>query len=206
VTSLVGQAITFDLRDNRQDPTDGFFARLGNDFAGLGGSVHYVRSRLEAGTYFPFGKDYVLSLTGETGYITPFNDEKVRIQDRFFVGGDNLRGFESAGIGPRDVTVESADSLGGQMYYLGSTEFSYPLGLPSEFDIRGKAFIDAGTLRKADTSSAGETDSGAIRISAGVGLAWKSPFGPIRIDLAKPLKKEEFDKTELIHFSFGTKF
>jgi outer membrane protein insertion porin family len=206
VTSLVGQSLIYDLRDNRQDPSEGLFARLSNDLAGLGGSVEYFRTRLEGGVYFPFAKDYVLSLTGEAGYIFPFDNDKVRIQDRFFVGGDNLRGFESAGVGPRDVNVENEDALGGQLYYVASTEFSYPLGLPSEFDIRGKAFIDAGTLRKAETDLATFTDTGSIRISVGVGLAWRSPFGPIRIDLAKPIKKEEFDKTELIHFSFGTRF
>ena len=206
VTSLIGQTLIYDLRDNRQDPTDGWFSRLGTDFAGLGGSVHYVRARLESGVYFPLGRDYTIAVTGEGGYVVPFSDDTVRIQDRFFVGGDNLRGFESAGIGPRDVNTEEADALGGQLYYLASTEFTYPLGLPSEFDIKGKAFVDAGTLRKADTPAAGFTDTGSIRISVGVGLAWKSPFGPIRIDLAKPLKKEEFDKTELIHFSFGTRF
>ena len=206
VTSLIGQSIIYDLRDNRQDPTEGWFARVGNDLAGLGGSVHYVRSKLDAGAYFPFGKDYVLSVSGETGYIYPLKNDEIRIGDRFFVGGDNLRGFQSAGVGPRDVSVASEDALGGNLYYVSTTEFSYPLGLPSEFAILGKAFIDVGTLRKADTELASGTDTGSLRVSAGVGLAWKSPFGPIRIDLAKALRKEEFDKTELIHFSFGTRF
>jgi len=80
------------------------------------------------------------------------------------------------------------------------------LGLPSEFDIKGKAFVDAGTLRIAKTQFAGNTDTGKIRLAAGVGLAWKSPFGPIRVDLAQAIVKEPFDETELVHFSFGTRF
>ena len=128
------------------------------------------------------------------------------LRNRFFLGGDNLRGFASAGVGPRDTSVTTNDALGGALYYLASSELTYPLGLPSEFDIKGKAFVDAGTLRLAHTSLSGSTDTGKVRLSAGVGLAWKSPFGPIRIDLSKPIVKEEFDVTELIHFSFGTRF
>jgi outer membrane protein insertion porin family len=88
----------------------------------------------------------------------------------------------------------------------GATEFSFPLGLPSEFAILGKAFVDVGTLRLADTPQAGITDTGSLRASAGFGLAWKSPFGPIRVDLARPVLKEDFDETELVRFSFGTRF
>jgi outer membrane protein insertion porin family len=206
VTSLIGQTLMYDLRDNRNDPTEGWFARLGNDVAGLGGSIHFLRTKLDTGVYFPLGKDYVLGLTAETGYVSGLQGDTVKIADRFFLGGDNLRGFQSAGVGPRDPTVVTRDALGGELYYVGSTELTYPLGLPSEFDIKGKAFIDAGSLRKARTELAGSTDTGSLRMGAGVGLAWKSPFGPIRIDLAKAILKEDFDITELIHFSFGTRF
>ena len=206
VTSLIGQSIIYDVRDNRQDPTDGWFARLGTDFAGLGGSVFYVRNRVDSGVYFPITKDYIVAVTGEAGYIFPWAGDEVNIADRFFVGGDNLRGFKSAGIGPRDLSSANNDALGGELYYVGSTELTYPLGLPSEFDIKGKAFVDAGTLRIANTPFAGNTDTGKIRLSAGLGLAWKSPFGPIRIDLAQAIVKEPFDETEIIHFSFGTRF
>jgi outer membrane protein insertion porin family len=206
VTSLIGQSIIYDARDNRQDPTDGWFGRLGTDFAGLGGSIHYLRNRLDGGYYIPLSKDYIVALTGEAGYIFGLQGDRINIADRFFVGGDNLRGFSSAGIGPRDTSVSSNDSLGGELYYVGSAELTYPLGLPSEFDIQGKAFVDAGTLRIAKTALAGNTDTGKIRFSAGVGLAWKSPFGPIRVDLALPIVKEEFDETEIVHFSFGTRF
>ena len=205
-TSAISQTIIYDRRDNRIDPTDGWFGRLSNDVSGLGGSVHYIRSKIDGGFFIPLTKDYILATTAETGYIFDFRGKDLRIVDRFFVGGDNLRGFASAGVGPRDVTSANNDSLGGALYYVGSSELTYPLGLPSEFDIKGKAFVDAGTLRLAGTPLSGATDTGKIRLSVGVGLAWKSPFGPIRIDLAKPIVKEEFDVTELVHFSFGTRF
>ena len=79
--------------------------------------------------------EWVLGFTGEAGYIFGWNGQNVLIQDRFFVGGDNLRGFQSAGIGPRDSV--SGDALGGQKYYLGSVTLGVPLGLPKEFGISG---------------------------------------------------------------------
>jgi outer membrane protein insertion porin family len=128
----------------------------------------------------------------------------VRIGDRFYVGGDNLRGFDDAGIGPRDRVTD--DALGGTTYYTGSIELSFPLGLPREFAILGKAFADFGSLWDAETPIAGDTDTKSIRASIGVGLAWRSPFGPIRVDLAHPVIKEDFDETEVVRFSFGTRF
>jgi outer membrane protein insertion porin family len=205
-TSLFGTSLTYDVRDNRFDPREGWFVSPGVDLAGLGGTVHYVRTRVSGGYFYPISKTYSLGVTGETGYIVPLRGETVRIGDRFFLGGDNLRGFATAGVGPRDVASSSKDALGGNYFYTGSVELSFPLGLPSEFAITGKAFVDAGSIGKADTPVAGSTDTGSLRASAGVGIAWRSPFGPVRIDVATPLLKENFDETEVIRFSFGTRF
>jgi outer membrane protein insertion porin family len=141
------------------------------------------------------------------------------LQDRFFVGGDNLRGFAPAGIGPRDST--SGDALGGNKYYTGSLALGVPLPLPKELGVSGRVFSDFGSLWSNDQSHLSLTpaqlvatggvqpvivDSTAIRASAGVGVSWKSPVGPILLDLAIPLKKESFDKTQIFHVSFGTRF
>ncbi|HEX9836352.1 MAG TPA: outer membrane protein assembly factor BamA [Alphaproteobacteria bacterium] len=202
-TSLIGQSLLYDKRDNRIDPTDGYFVRVGTDFAGLGGTVTYVRGLLEGTYYYPVADQYVLSVSSQVGRIVGIG-ETVRIGDRFFVGGENLRGFDDAGVGPRDRVSE--DALGGTMYYTGSVELSFPLGLPSEFAILGKAFADFGSLWDAETPIATDTDTKSIRASVGVGLAWRSPFGPIRVDFAKPVIKENFDVTEIVRFSFGTRF
>src|SRR5208282_1196532 len=145
--------------------------------------------------------------------------EQVLLQDRFFVGGDNLRGFAPAGIGPRDSTT--GDALGGNKYYTGSLALGVPLGLPKELGITGRIFTDFGTLWGNDQANIPLTpaqvaatggvvpviqDSPAIRATAGVGVSWKSPVGPIRLDVGYPIKKESFDKTQLFHVSFGTRF
>ncbi len=117
---------------------------MGNDFAGVGFGVDYVRNKANFGYYYSVAPEWVLSLTGEAGDIFGWNGQQVLIQDRFFVGGDNLRGFQSAGIGPRDSV--SGDALGGQKYYLGSVTLGVPLGLPKELGISGRVFTDFGTL------------------------------------------------------------
>ena len=111
-TSEIGQVLLYDRRDDRLDPSGGYYASLGNDFAGVGFGVDYVRNKVNAGYYYSVFPEWVLSVTGEAGYISGWGGQNVLIQDRFFVGGDNLRGFQSAGIGPRDSV--SGDALGGQ--------------------------------------------------------------------------------------------
>jgi outer membrane protein insertion porin family len=150
----------------------------------------------------------VLSLTAEGGYIFGL-DDNVRIEDRFFVGGDNLRGFANGGIGPRDSITR--DALGGNIYYVGSLTLGFPLGLPQELGLSGRVFSDFGSLWKIDqptttTTTATVLDVKSIRVSAGVGVSWQSPLGPIRVDLGAPVKRESFDKTEVFRVSFGTRF
>src|SRR6185503_1667057 len=174
---------------------------------------------VSAGYYYSVAPEWVLGITGEAGDVRGWGGQKVLLQDRFFVGGDNLRGFAPAGIGPRDTI--SGDALGGNKYYVGSVALGVPLGLPKELGISGRIFTDFGSLWGNDQKNIALTptqlasiggvqpnilDSSAIRASAGVGVSWKSPVGPIRLDLAYPLKKASFDRTQIFHVSFGTRF
>src|SRR5258708_12437560 len=92
--------------------------------------------------------EWLLGCTGEGGDVRGWGGQKVLLQGRFFVGGDNLRGFAPAGIGPRDIV--SSDALGGNKYYVGSVALSVPLGLPKELGITGRVFTDFGTLFSND--------------------------------------------------------
>jgi outer membrane protein insertion porin family len=203
VSSIIGQELLYDQRDDRFDPTEGYYLRLINDFAGIGGDVTFLRNRVGAGYYYPVVDEWVASLTGELGYIQDFG-EQIRIQNRFFIGGETLRGFASAGIGPRDITT--GDALGGREYAIGSAQLTFPSGLPKELGIRGSLFSDFGTLRDPDTTGPEVVDVDSIRVSIGLGAVWRSPFGPIRVSVAVPVRKEEFDETELFRFSFGSRF
>ena len=177
---------------------------LDYDGAGLGGSEKFVKTRMTGGTFYPIAPDWVVSAIGEVGYVHGLFGKDVRLANRFFLGGDNLRGFKPGGVGPRDNTT--GDSLGANKYYAGTLEVSFPFGLPREFGIRGRAFTDFGSAWDVDLSGPTYWTSTAIRVSAGVGVSWKSPFGPVRIDLGIPIKKEAFDDKQLIRFSFGTRF
>jgi outer membrane protein insertion porin family len=205
LTSSVGQEITYDTRDNIFLPTEGFYVRLATEFAGIGGDVDYLRNSIGSGFFVPVsGDQWVLSLETNTGYIFGWSGNDVRINDRFFIGGDDLRGFKLAGVGPRDLATD--DPLGGNLFMTASTELRFPLGLPDELGVTGRTFFDAGTVSKSDSKGAGIVDSGSLRTSAGVGLAWQSPFGPVRIDFAQAISKEDYDETEFFRFSFGTRF
>ncbi|HKW55107.1 MAG TPA: outer membrane protein assembly factor BamA, partial [Stellaceae bacterium] len=202
-TSAVGQVLLYDKRDNRLDPSAGYFGQLGVDVAGLGGDVRYVRTLLSGGYFYSVAPQWVLSLTGEGGYIVGI-DDIVRIEDRFFVGGDNLRGFATGGIGPRDL--QTNDALGGNIYYVGTVSLGFPVGLPQELGITGRVFSDFGSLFNLDEKGDTIADPHAVRVSAGFGVSWASPLGPIKLDFALPVKRESFDKKQIFRIGFGTRF
>ncbi|MDX2113293.1 MAG: outer membrane protein assembly factor BamA [Alphaproteobacteria bacterium] len=204
VNSSIGQSFTYDDRDNKFNPTRGTTVRLSQEFAGLGGDSRYLKHDVKAAYFYPVYPKWVASVSGTGGYIFGLGGKDVRINDRFFVGGDDLRGFRTAGIGPRDVATD--DALGGNAYYTSSVELKFPLGLPEEVGLSGAVFGDAGSLWKIDDNGAGIFDESALRTSAGVGVLWTSPFGPIRVDFARAISKQDEDQTETFRFSFGTRF
>ncbi len=208
VTSSFGQSLTYDTRDSKLDPTLGFLSHLDTDIAGAGGSRNWFRVKLGGTQYYPIAEKWVISGTGEAGEIWGI-DQSTRINERFFLGGDTLRGFEYAGVGPRDNNSAYQDALGGNKFARGTVDLATPTPLPPEFGIKGHIFTDTGILGKSgETPIAGSPISNdqSIHLSSGVGITWDSPFGPIRLDYAEPILYQSFDKIEHIHFSFGTKF
>jgi outer membrane protein insertion porin family len=204
ITSLIGQTLTYDSRDSRINPTEGWLASLATDVAGLGGDAQFVRGRLTGKTYYTIADDWVISFLGEGGIVQGWSDENVAINDRFFIGGSTLRGFDNAGIGPRDLATD--DALGGNRFVRGSAELTFPIPFTEDLGLKGHAFSDAGTLWEVDSSGSGIEDEASLRLSAGVGISWRSPLGPVRVDVAQPLIKEDFDEEEVFRFSFGTRF
>src|SRR4051794_12954976 len=210
--SQLGQTISLDYRDSRVDPHDGFLVRVGTDFAGIGGTAHYVRSKLDGSYYIPLewltgDEDWTLALQGGVGYLAQVGGYQEKIIDRFFLGGDNLRGFQSGGAGPHAVGTTSVDSIGGRFLYTGTAEVRFPLPISPDLGISGRAFVDVGSLYKVDTIP-GTTvyDSPALRVGTGVGISWKTPFGLINIDVAQAVAKQKYDQTQLFRFGFGTRF
>jgi len=201
--SVIGHDMAYDRRNSSIDPTDGYLIRFGNDFAGVGGSVSFFRTEIGGIYYQSITDSIVASASGEVGHIVGVGDD-VRVTDRFFLGGDNLRGFEDGGAGPRDVVAD--DALGGQQRANATLEVLFPIGLPEEFGVKGAAFTDVGYLTETDDSGSEIQDTGSIRASIGVGIAWNSPFGPVRVDLSEAVLDEEFDEKEFFRLNFGTRF
>lgn len=205
-TLALGQRLTYDNRDSILDPTNGWYLWLDGEVTGFGGDSQYVSGKTGASYYYPVMDQVVLNLLGEVGAIEGYNDEDVAINERYYVGGTTLRGFERSGIGPRDITT--TDALGGKRFYRGTVELGFPIGLPEELGIRGHAFNDVGSLFDLDGAANDPSveDESSLRASAGIGLSWRSPFGPIRVDYAIPYAKENYDQEESFQFNFGTRF
>lgn len=215
ITSSLGYTVRLDRRNDPQRPTRGFYVELSQDLAGVGGDVNYLRSETGGGWYYGFNKDFVFSATGNAGYIAGWRGDTVRINDRFYRGGNNFRGFETAGIGPRDTTYQRGDALGGKLYAIGTMELTVPTFLPEQYGIKAALFTDFGTLGLLDDvdrqSVPGVIDPNirddlSLRASAGLSIFWKSPMGPIRFDFSQVLAKEDYDKTETFRFSTSTRF
>lgn len=201
--STLGQTLSYDRRNSRVDPTDGGVISYGIDYTGVGGDFQFVTNKIDGAYYFPVYDQVTLKTATSLSMINNFGDN-MRVDDRLFLGGDSLRGFANGGVGPRDISTD--DALGGMKSASATIELLFPIGLPEEYGIRGTAFTDAGTLYDLEDSGANIVDSNSVRVGSGVGMSWRSPFGPIRIDFAKALVKESYDKTEVFRVNFGTRF
>lgn len=318
LTSSIGYSLVHDSLNSRLRPSAGQRLTLSQDFAGLGGSVKYIRTRIDADKYWGLGSGFIFSLGIEGGYIHSLEKsrgvgiDKVRLTDRFYLGEPQFRGFDIRGVGPRvqrvpyvitngvqalstDRNSISDDALGGRAYYLGRAELEIPLPASArELGLRPSFFIDVGGLfgltrpqltapfqQATDASgtplfnpdgsktllplptldgfnrqlyqvpngtidapianggafttcaigysatSGGEctgTSTNVIqqntnyfvenffgnswkpRLSIGFGVNWNSPFGPLRIDVAKVLMKQKGEDDKLLTFNVGTQF
>lgn len=210
-TSSVTHSIAWDTRDNRFTPTRGFVLSMSNEFAGLGGSETFIKNQFTGAWYNEVLPDVVVSLIGRAGVLNGIGQD-TSILERFTLGGQRLRGFETAGVGPRDLDTD--DALGGNYFYTGTVELAFPLGLPEDLGIKGRLFGEAGSVFGLDNdrvfNSSGNlvnvANDSAIRASVGFGISWQSPFGPLTIDLGFPVMKEDYDKEQLVFFSFGSQF
>lgn len=176
LTSSLGYTLLYDDRDNRIRPTRGQSFGISQDFAGLGGDVKYIKTRINADKYFRITGNFVLGLSIEGGYIHPLEDrgsealgiDDVRLTDRWYLGEPQMRGFDIRGVGPRvqriffdgdvvdGVAVNTPrlgrnqiqdDAIGGRFYYLGRAEVQIPLGSGAkELGLRPSVFVDVGSV------------------------------------------------------------
>ena len=210
VVSQVGHDLIYDKRDSAIDPTKGGYISFSTDFAGLGGTVRHFTNQLTAGYYVALDRDrdFVVRVRGSYGLVLPAG-KPLRIMDQFFMGGSNVRGFEEAGVGPRDKNT--GDAIGGQQFFVTNLELSFPLG-PYDFGLKGFVFNDWGSLWDSASSSGPnahliQSNAFYLRATVGVGLRWRSPIGLIGFSLGKVVRKVKgADRTQVFRLNYGTDF
>jgi outer membrane protein insertion porin family len=155
ISSIFGYSFSWDRRNDPITPTGGFDVSFSQDLAGVGGDVKYLRTDVRANFYKGLYKNVIASATLAGGYIRGWGGDDVTINDRYFKGNFDFRGYDNAGIGPRLAEVDGEtgqvtrrlNALGGNAFGLASAEVSFPVGVPN---LLGSLFIEAGTVGLLD--------------------------------------------------------
>lgn len=197
---------TFDSRDNLLFPNRGVLQKLSGEVSVPGLDLEYYKLEYQHAWYKDVFKDIVVMLNGELGYADSYGNNKYPFFKNFFAGGVNsVRGFENGTLGPRDIDPATGNdfSVGGTTRIVGNAEVFVPVPLIKDSkSFRLSAFFDIGRVFGDEES----INFGDLRYSTGVGVSWFSPFGPLKLVLAKPLNEEDGDQTQTLQFQFGQQF
>ena len=205
VTSAVSHTLLSDTTDSFFNPKSGNRWRFTNSFAGIGGDAAFFKSIFNSKSYFPINyNDYTFAVKTGLGMTTGF-DEKITSSNRFALGGQTLRGFDSSGVGPRDTGNNQA--VGGNYFYNLSFELRSDEWMPDDTGIEWIVFSDIGSLWGTDykTGVQGYNDS-EPRITTGLGFGMTTPVGPLQLLWGFPLSSKNYDLEETFQFSIGTSF
>jgi outer membrane protein insertion porin family len=209
ITSSIGYTYSYDNRIEGINPRGGVLLRFSQDFAGLGGDTKYISTTaLALAEQRVLNEEVTLRAIFEGGYLESLGDDPSRVTERFF-GNGKIRGFESNGIGPRDLGAVNRDALGGNAFAVVRLEADFPLGLPEEYGITGGAFLDVGSVWSLDDTAGtgGPVDDAArLRASLGLSFLWDTPIGPLRFNFSRPLKKEPYDLEQSFDLTIATTF
>lgn len=186
-----------DTRDSLIRPTAGGYTRASSELAG--GDLQYYRLVLQQQWYRPLTADLTLHLAGEIGYAAGYGGLPMPFFKNFYAGGPgSVRGFRAFSLGPQDI---DGNAIGGNRKATGTAEILFPMpGASRDPSLRLAAFLDAGQVY------ANKFELSELRYSAGFGLFWGSPIGPLRLSFGYPLNPESGDDIQRLQFTFGTGF
>jgi len=194
-TSSITPTIVRDSRDNFLDPHTGSRNSLYVTYAGLGGDNNFVKGNVDSTWYLPLGET-TFSVRGRFGYATGISGKALPLYERFYVGGIyTVRGLGFGEAGPRD---NNGDVIGGTKQVIFNAEYIFPL--VSELRLKGVIFFDAG--RAYDSSK----DLGDLRYTAGGGIRWISPIGPLRLEWGYNIDRKPEENRSRWEFTFGSFF
>lgn len=203
--TIFENSMSYNNFNNPLYPTDGIAAIFVKSIALPISDTKFFKNEMRALHSKTIGKSFVLKSLIRAGMIKGYQDQEVKINNRFFIGMNEIRGFDVNGIGPRDRITEEA--LGGNVYFVAKTQIERGIGFLPQFDLKWSLFVDSGTLFGIDKDSNDNImDSRTLRVSSGAGLSWVSPIGPMRIDYGIPIIKKDFDKTKRVRFTIGWNF
>ncbi|MEL7183509.1 MAG: BamA/TamA family outer membrane protein, partial [Pseudomonadota bacterium] len=213
VTSSIGYSYQYNTIGGGLDPTRGVLLRFGQEFAGVGGDQEFVKTTfLARGQRTVRNDEVTLRAEIEGGALTSLGDGNSLQANRFFNRQSVIRGFESAGIGPRDL-VAGNDALGGNYFVAARFEAQFPIGLfPEEYGISGAAFLDVGSYWGLDDINGGPTgtdpvdDSFFLNSAVGIGILWDTQIGPLRFNFTRALNKRTFDIEQNFDLTIQTQF
>ena len=189
-----------DKRDKRFKTTKGYRVNFGQSLALPGSDIPHIENNISGTYYHPFNQDYILSLKSGFNTVNAFDNKDVKLSDRKFLTSRNLRGFESYGIGPKD----GKDHIGGNYSAFSSISSTVPNPLPDKWNANSIVFLDAGNVWGVDYDTSKDSDK--IRSSAGLGLDWISPLGPLSFIFAQTLSSADGDLEESFSFQLGSSF
>jgi outer membrane protein insertion porin family len=189
-----------DNRDSAISPTSGRLARVSGEL-GLLGDARYARGNVQFQQFVPINKQFTLAFNGELGWGKGLGSNAFPVFKNFFSGGlGSVRGFEQGTLGPKDVT---GSVIGGSRKVTLNGELITPFpGAGNDRSLRLFGFVDAGNVYAENE----KTSFSDLRASAGLGLSWISPVGPLRMAYAVPLRKFPGDRIQKLQFQIGTSF
>jgi outer membrane protein insertion porin family len=210
-SSAIGFSYAYDSRVTGLNPNAGVLFEIGADLAGFGGENQYVRSSAKAVAQTRIlNEELVLRASLDAGALSWRGSNNSRAVDRFILTPDTIRGFEPAGIGPRDLSGGVDDAIGGNLYAVARFEAEFPLGLPEEVGLRGGLFYDVGNLwNLSRVNTTGGTivgGNGSLRHVIGFSLLWNTGFGPLRFNFSNALRKEAFDREQSFDLTIQAQF
>ncbi len=205
--NTVGYSYSWDNRRNGLNPQTVLALRFGQEFTALENDVQFITTTATATAERKiWNEDVTLRATLEGGALNTSGGNS-RLNDRFFLTSSRMRGFEAAGVGPRDLTVPNEDALGGNFFAVARLESEFPLGLPEEYGITGGLFFDVGSVWGLDNDAGGAIDDSQIwRATAGISIFWTTALGPLRFNFSKALQKENYDKEQSFDLTISTQF
>jgi len=199
-----------DTRDSALVPTDGRYQRFNGEWS-PGGQARYVKASYQFQQYIPLNKQFSLAFNTEAGWGKGLNGQSLPLFKNFYGGGlGSVRGFQQGTLGgtstlvnPTGTQLTTTSYIGGNRKLVLNAEVGAPFpGAGNDRTLRMFGFFDIGNV----WGEGEQISTASLRASTGVGISWISPLGPLKIALAKPVRKQPGDLTQTIQFQIGTAF